>query len=244
MQRFVGKVALVTGGARGMGAEHARRLVAEGARVTITDILAEEGEVLASELGEAATFIHHDVSDEEGWRRVISATVAASGGLDCLVNNAAIARFEPIAETTAETFELHQRINELGVFLGMKHAAPAMASRGGGSIVNISSLGGMRAGGNDLAYVSTKWAVRGMTKSAAKEFGPLAIRVNSVHPGLVRTPMLSEVPDDVIKKRASMVPLRRAGTPGDVASLVAFLLSDEASYITGAEITIDGGLGL
>ena len=245
MMRFAGKVALVTGGARGMGAEHVRRLTSEGAQVTVTDVLDAQGEELVAELaGASVQFVHHDVGDEEDWRRVMSLIAASSGGLDYLINNAAIARFESIGETTAESFSRHQRVNELSVFLGMKHAVPLMTARGGGSIVNVSSLGGMRAGGNDIAYVSSKWAVRGMTKSAAKELGPLGIRVNSIHPGLVQTPMLAEVPDGVIRQRTSMVPLRRAGTPRDIASVVAFLLSDEASYVTGAEIVIDGGLGL
>lgn len=244
MRRFSGKVALITGGARGQGAAHARRLVAEGAQVVVTDVLEAEGEALAAELGQAALFLAHDVSDEAGWRGVIAEVERFAGGLDYLVNNAALARFQTIAETSAETFERHQRVNELGVFLGMKHAAPPIAARGGGAIVNVSSLGGLRAGGGDIAYVSTKWAVRGMTKSAAKEYGPLAIRVNSIHPGLVLTAMLAEVPDAVVEARTQRVPLGRAGTPEDIASLVLFLLSDEASYITGAEIVIDGGLGL
>lgn len=244
MHRFQDKVALITGGARGMGEGYARRLSAEGARVVITDILETEGSVVASQLGPTAMFIHHDVADEEGWRAVMREVTVFAGGLDYLVNNAGVARFQPIGETSLETFKLHQSVNELGVFLGMKHAAPLMIQRGGGAIVNVSSLGGMRVGGNDLAYVGSKWAVRGMTKAAAKEYGPRAIRVNSIHPGLVKTPMLGEVPDSVIEKRAALVPLKRAGTLEDMSNLVAFLLSDEASYITGAEIVIDGGLGL
>jgi len=244
MQRFAGKVALITGGARGQGAEHARQLVAEGARVVLTDVLQAEGEALAAELGHAARFVHHDVADEGAWRRVLAETERFAGGLDYLVNNAAVARFASIAATDMAIFELHQRVNELGVFLGMKYSAPLMAARGSGSIVNISSLGGLRAGGNDIAYVSSKWAVRGMSKSAAKEYGPLQIRVNSIHPGMVHTAMLAEVPNDVIAQRAARVPLGRVGTTADIAHLVLFLLSDAASYITGAEIVIDGGLGL
>jgi 3alpha(or 20beta)-hydroxysteroid dehydrogenase len=227
-----------------MGAEHARVLIAQGAQVTITDVLEVEGEALAAELGASAQFIQHDVADDEGWRRVMSSIAASRGGLDFLVNNAGIARFESLPETTVESFSRHQRINEMAVFLGMKHAVAPMTARGGGSIVNVSSLGGMRVGGNDIAYVSSKWAVRGMTKSAAKELGPLGIRVNSIHPGLVQTPMLAEVSDAVIRQRTNAVPLRRAGTPRDIANVVAFLLSDDASYVTGAEIVIDGGLGL
>jgi len=241
---FSGKVAIVTGGARGQGAEHARRLTAAGARVVLTDLLEAEGSRLAVELGEAALFVRHDVGNEDDWQRVLDAAKEFGGGVDYLVNNAAVAKFSPLVETDRSAFELHQRVNELGVFLGMKHAAPAMTARGGGSIVNVSSLGGFRAGGNDIAYVSSKWAVRGMTKSAAKELGVNGIRVNSIHPGIVLTPMIGEVPESVIADRTARVPLGRAGTVQDIAALVIFLLSDEASYITGAEIAIDGGLGL
>ncbi len=242
--RFEGKTALITGAARGQGAEHARRLVAEGARVVLTDVLREDGEALAAKLGSPALFLHSDVGEEAAWIEAVAATTAFGGGLDYLVNNAGVARFSAIGETDVAAFQMHQRINELGVFLGMKHAAPLMTKRGGGSIVNVSSLGGLRAGGGDIAYVSSKWAVRGMTKAAAKEYGPLGIRVNSIHPGLVLTPMLGEVSPETIAARSARVPLGRAGTPADISGLVLFLLSDDAGYITGAEIVIDGGLGL
>ncbi|MEO5640621.1 MAG: glucose 1-dehydrogenase [Sphingomicrobium sp.] len=244
MRDFHGKVALVTGGARGQGAEHARCLAAAGARVVLTDVLEDEGRATAAAIGEAAVFVAHDVASEVSWLHALAETQRFGGGLDFLINNAAIARFSPIGQTDVATFELHQRVNELGVFLGMKYCAPLIAARGGGSIVNVSSLGGLRAGGNDIAYVGSKWAVRGMTKSAAKELGAQNIRVNSIHPGLVVTPMLGEVSPDVIAERAAKVPLGRAGTVEDIAGLVLFLLSDAASYITGAEIVIDGGLGL
>jgi 3alpha(or 20beta)-hydroxysteroid dehydrogenase len=244
MGQFDGRVALVTGGARGQGAEHARRLAAAGAKVVVADVLAEEGSALASQLGDQALFVPLDVSSESEWSEAVRATVAFGGGLDFLVNNAAIAAFQSIAETTLESFSRHQKVNELGVFLGMRHAARLMRERGGGSIVNVSSLGGLRAGGNDIAYVSSKWAVRGMTKSAAKELGPFGIRVNSIHPGLVLTPMVGAVEPHVIEQRKARIPLGRVGTCEDMSNLVLFLLSDAASYITGAEIVIDGGLGL
>jgi 3alpha(or 20beta)-hydroxysteroid dehydrogenase len=244
MGQFDGRVALVTGGARGQGAEHARRLAAAGAKVVVADVLAEEGSALASQLGDQALFVPLDVSSESEWSEAVRATVAFGGGLDFLVNNAATAAFQSIAETTLESFSRHQNVNELGVFLGMRHAARLMRERGGGSIVNVSSLGGLRAGGNDIAYVSSKWAVRGMTKSAAKELGPFGIRVNSIHPGLVLTPMVGAVEPHVIEQRKARIPLGRVGTCEDMSNLVLFLLSDAASYITGAEIVIDGGLGL
>lgn len=244
MGQFEGKAALVTGGARGQGAQHARRLVAEGARVIVSDVLEAQGEALCAELGEQAIFLLHDVGDEDAWRRAIALARTFADGLDYLVNNAAVAKMRSIEDTDRETFELHQRVNELGVFLGMKYAVPEIAARGGGSIVNVSSLGGLRGGGNDIAYVSSKWAVRGMTKSAAKELGQLGIRVNSIHPGIVETEMLGEVSPEITAQRIARIPLGRTGTTDDMSSLVLFLLSDAASYITGAEIVIDGGLGL
>ena len=244
MGRFEGKTTLITGGARGQGAEEARRLVQEGGQVVITDVLDDEGNALVRSLGGQAIFLHHDVADEDGWRRVIEQTQQFAGGLDGLVNNAGIVKLSPIADTTRESFERHQRINELGVFFGMKFAAPLMMARSGGSIVNISSIRGMRSAGSDVAYVSSKWAVRGMTKTAALEFAPHAIRVNSIHPGVIMTPILSGLTPEALKERAARIPMKRIGTVEDVANLVLFLLSDEASYITGAEISIDGGMTL
>lgn len=244
MGRFSGKCAIVTGGARGQGAEHVRRLVQDGARVIISDILDAEGRALAAALGGAAQFVRHDVAEAADWRQAIAAAQVLAGGLDYLVNNAGVARMRSIADTDTETFAFHQRVNELGVFLGMKHAAPEITARGGGAIVNVSSLGGLRAGGGDIAYVSSKWAVRGMTKSAARELGGLHIRVNSIHPGVVLTPMLDDIDPSVIEQRIARVPLGRAATLEDISNLVLFLLSEEAAYITGAEIVIDGGLGI
>jgi 3alpha(or 20beta)-hydroxysteroid dehydrogenase len=242
--RFEGKTALVTGGARGQGAEDARRLVEEGARVVVTDVLDDEGENLARALGYGALFVHHDVADEDGWRRVVERVVDFGGGLDCLVNNAGIIQLGGVADTTREVFERHQRINELGVFLGMKVAAPLMVKAGGGAIVNVSSIRGMRANGGDVAYVSSKWAVRGMTKSAALEYAAHGIRINSIHPGVILTPLLSALSASALEERAAKIPMKRIGTVQEVADLVLFLLSDEARYITGAEIAIDGGMSL
>jgi 3alpha(or 20beta)-hydroxysteroid dehydrogenase len=244
VDRFEGKTVLITGAARGQGAEEARRLVQEGARVVITDVLEDEGEALAHSLKGNAIFIHHDVGDEDAWHRVVEKTKEFSGGLDGLVNNAGIVQLNAIADTTRESFERHQRINELGVFLGMKMIAPLMERTGGSSIVNVSSIRGMRTGGRDVAYAGSKWAVRGMTKTAALEFAPHGIRVNSIHPGVIMTPMLAGLPQGALEERAAGIPLKRLGTVEDIANLVLFLLSDEASYITGAEILIDGGMTL
>lgn len=243
-RRFEGKLVIITGGARGQGAEEARRLAAEGAKVVVTDVLAHEGQLLSEELGDAMIFIHHDVADELGWQSVVTRSIEFGGAVDLLVNNAGILRLGTLAETSSAEFDLHQQINVRGPFLGTKYCAPEMVKRGGGSIVNVSSLLAMRAHGGDSAYVTSKWAVRGMTKSAARELAVDRIRVNSVHPGIILTPMLDGAAEGVVANRAAQVPLGRAGSVADVANLVLFLLSDEASYITGAEIVVDGGLGI
>lgn len=239
--RFTGRNILITGGARGQGAEEARRLSAEGARVFITDVLDSEGEALARELGAAVTFAHHDVSRESDWQRVCD-TIGAAGGLHGLVNNAGIFNPLPIAETSTEMFEAHFRVNQLGSFLGMKFGAQIAAAEGA-SFVNISSIAGLR-GTPGIAYTATKWALRGMTKTAAIELAAKNIRVNSVHPGLIDTPMLDVMDPERRQKRVGFVPLGRSGTVEDVADLVLFLLSDESRYITGAEISVDGGITL
>jgi|SRR5690606_16182006 len=239
--RFTGKLIVITGGTGGLGAEDARQLVDEGARVIITDIHDEAGETLSAELGPNARFFRQDVTREDDWER-LSALVKAEGGMHGLVNNAGIYLPQRIEETTTETFRRHMEINQLGCFLGMKYAA-GMAAQGGASIVNLSSLAGLR-GPVGIAYVGTKWAVRGMTKTAALELAPKRIRVNSVHPAFIDTPMLSAMGEERYQARLKEIPLGRAGTPADVARLVLFLLSDESSFITGAEIAIDGGLSI
>ncbi|MCB1474515.1 MAG: SDR family oxidoreductase [Rhodobiaceae bacterium] len=240
-ERFKGRNILITGGARGQGAEEARRLCAEGARVFITDVLDAEGEALARELGDRVSFSHHDVSSEADWRSVCD-EIRLAGGLHGLVNNAGIFNPLPIADTSAQSFEAHFRVNQLGCFLGMKLGAEVAAPEGA-SFVNISSIAGLR-GTPGIAYTGTKWALRGMTKTAAVELAPRKIRVNSVHPGLIDTPMLDVMEPERRQKRVGFVPLGRSGTVEDVADLVLFLLSDESSYITGAEIAVDGGITL
>jgi 3alpha(or 20beta)-hydroxysteroid dehydrogenase len=241
MARLDGKVALITGAARGMGAATARLFVAAGARVVLTDILDAAGEELAREIGAAARWQHHDVAREEAWDAAVRAARGTFGGLDIVVNNAGIYQPSPLAECSVELFERITRVNQLGVFLGMRAAVPALRARGGGAIVNISSIAGLRGFPGALAYVGTKWAVRGMTKTAAVELAADRIRVNSVHPGLIDTPMIAANTPEVNAGVVAATPLKRAGTAEEVARLVLFLASDEASYITGAEVAIDGG---
>jgi 3alpha(or 20beta)-hydroxysteroid dehydrogenase len=241
MARFDGKVVLISGGARGQGAAETRLLVAEGAKVVVGDVLDEEGGELASELGGAAIYVHHDVTREADWAYAVEAAQAL-GGLHGLVNNAGIYQPKPLLETDIELWERHIRINQLGPFLGMKAVVPAMERSGGGSIVNISSAAGLRGSPQAFAYSATKWALRGMTKSAAIDLAKRNIRVNSVHPGPIETEMLKGWTPQWREARLKSVPMQRAGTVDEVAPLVLFLLSDEAAYITGAEVAIDGGV--
>jgi 3alpha(or 20beta)-hydroxysteroid dehydrogenase len=243
MARFDSKVVLISGGARGQGAAEARMLVAEGASVVIGDVLDAEGEQLAGALGRAARYVHHDVTSEADWAAAIGAA-EAMGGLHGLVNNAGIYIPKTIAETDVALFERHMRINQLGCLLGMRDVAGPMARSGGGSIVNISSVAGLRGSPGAIAYSATKWALRGMTKAAAIDFAPDGIRVNSVHPGPIDTEMLKVRTPEQNRERLKMVPMNRMGTAEEVAKLVLFLLSDDSSYITGAEIAIDGGATL
>jgi 3alpha(or 20beta)-hydroxysteroid dehydrogenase len=243
MARFDNRIILITGGARGQGAAEARQLVAEGARVVIGDVLDEQGERLAAELGPAARYVHHDVTSEADWAAAIGAA-EAFGGLHGMVNNAGIYIPKTLAETDTALFERHMRINQLGCFLGMRDCAGPMERSGGGSIVNISSTAGLRGSPGAIAYSATKWALRGMTKAAAIDYAPRGIRVNSVHPGPIDTEMLHVRTPEENRQRLDMVPMKRMGTAEEVAKLVLFLLSDDAAYITGAEIAIDGGVSL
>jgi 3alpha(or 20beta)-hydroxysteroid dehydrogenase len=243
MDRLKGKVILISGGARGQGAAEARLFVAEGAQVVIGDVLEAEGHQLLSELGSSANFVRQDVTQERDWETAIDAA-ASLGGLHGLVNNAGIYQPRSLMETDSELFERHTRVNQLGCFLGMKAVVPLMEQSGGGSIVNISSVAGLRGSPGALAYSATKWALRGMTKAAAIDLAPRKIRVNSVHPGPIDTDMLKVRTPEQNQQRLQLVPMKRMGTPEEVASLVLFLLSDESGYVTGAEIAIDGGATL
>jgi 3alpha(or 20beta)-hydroxysteroid dehydrogenase len=241
--RLHGKVAIVTGGAMGQGAEIARAYVAEGARVVIADVAKEQGQALADELGEAAHFVHHDVSDAASWASLVEDTTTRFGPVDVLANNAGILRFGDIERMPAEEVELLWRVNQLGVFLGMQAVSRTMRKNGGGSIINASSVEGLAGMPSCTAYAATKWAIRGMTKCAAMELGPKGIRVNSVHPGMIDTPMTRvHGGDAAMEYGASKVPLRRVGTPEDIAPVYVFLASDDSSYINGAEIAVDGGV--
>ena len=243
MDRLKGKIILISGGARGQGAAEARLFVAEGARVVIGDVLETEGRALASELGEAAVFVAQDVTREEDWVKAVEAA-RTLGGLHGLVNNAGIYQPRTLMETDAALFERHMRINQLGCFLGMKAVVPLMEQSGGGSIVNISSVAGLRGSPGAIAYSATKWALRGMTKAAAVDLAQRKIRVNSIHPGPIDTDMLKVRTPEQNRERLTRVPMNRMGTADEVASLVLFLLSDESGYITGAEVAIDGGATL
>src|SRR5262245_29161778 len=226
MGKLDGKVALITGAARGQGEAEARHFVAEGAKVALTDVLEDEGSKVAEELGDAAIFIPHDVSSEGAWSEAVEKTTSELGGLDVLVNNAGIVEFAPLTETTAESFTRTFEVNQLGVFLGMKAVVPAMAA-GGGSIINISSVDGLFGTQMAVSYSGTKFAVRGMTKTAALELGPLNIRVNSVHPGIIQTEMLnSPEAQGAMSLLLPRVPLGRIADASEVATLVTFLASD------------------
>jgi 3alpha(or 20beta)-hydroxysteroid dehydrogenase len=243
MARLDGKVALISGGARGQGAAEAALFAAEGATVVITDLLDDEGAKTAADIG--ATYLHHDVTSEAGWTAVVDEVTARHGRLDVLVNNAGIFRVLPMMMTTEEVYRQVIDVNQVGVFLGMKAVTPTMVEQGSGSIVNISSVAGLRGGGGTLAYSASKWAVRGMTKVAASELAPFGVRVNSVHPGIIETKMLDEIAqygEGAMEAVVARIPMGRSTGPDDVARLVLFLASDESSYCTGSEFVVDGGM--
>lgn len=237
--RLDGKVAIITGGARGQGAAHARFFAGLGARVLLGDVLDDDGREVASSLGEAGRYRHLDVTSEADWSAAVEEASATFGGVDILVNNAAVHHVARIEDESPETFERFLRINLVGPFLGTQAVLPAMRARGGGSIVNISSTAGLKGYPGHGAYGASKWGLRGFTKVAAVELGAYGIRVNSVHPGPIRTDMMPQ--DQASLARYQLLPLRRHGEPEEVSELVAFLASDASSYMTGTELVIDGG---
>ena len=239
MNRLEGKVCLITGGSRGQGAAEARLFKQEGATVWIADVLDAEGEALATEID--AHYAHLDVTDEQAWEQLVTKIVDTSGQLNVLINNAGIFRTGRMLDTSKESFEQVMSVNCTGVFLGMRIATPALIASGNGSIVNISSLAGLRGAAFSLAYGASKWAVRGMTKAAAIELGRKGVRVNSIHPGLIETPMADALGDG-IERMVKRVPLGRLAQAEEVADMALYLASDESSYSTGSEFVIDGGL--
>ena len=242
--RLANKVALVTGAARGMGAVDARRLIEEGAKVMLTDVLDAEGEATAKALGANARYLHHDVAKEAEWQAVVAATEKAFGPVSVLVNNAGIVLYSPLESTEESLYRRIVDINQVGVFLGMKSVIPSMKRAGGGSIVNISSVAGIVGVANSIGYTASKFAVRGMTKSAAIELAPYNIRVNSIHPGIIRTPMTApdQAAGEQIAALAAGAPAVRPGEPEEVANVILMLASDESRFSTGAEFVIDGGM--
>jgi 3alpha(or 20beta)-hydroxysteroid dehydrogenase len=246
-ERLSGKVAIITGGARGMGAAEAALFASEGAKVVITDVLDEVGARTAREIspdGARCVFMRHDTTSQMDWSAIVAATIKRFGQVDVLVNNAGVFEFGGILYTSLENWNRVIAINQTGVFLGMQAVAGHMSGRKQGSIINISSIAGLQGTAETLAYGATKWAVRGMTKSVAKELAPHGVRVNSIHPGIIDTPMLQtfdaagpEVRETVRKR----IPIGREAAPIEVARMALYLASDESSYSTGSEFVVDGG---
>lgn len=245
MGRLSGKTAIITGASRGMGESHARVFAREGARLVLTDVRADMGKAIADELGDQCLFLEHDVTKPADWERVAARAEEFLGKIDILVNNAGI--LGPVVNTIGlddASYDAVCAVDQHSVFYGMRAILPAMLRNGKGSIVNISSIAGIAAnyGFPNLAYVASKFAVRGMTKAVAMEFGRNNIRVNSVHPGFIQTPMMVEATDEEGGDALRDIPLGRIADPEEVSALVLFLASDEASYVTGAEHIVDAGM--
>jgi 3alpha(or 20beta)-hydroxysteroid dehydrogenase len=247
MGRLAGKVALITGGARGMGKSHVRHFVAEGAQVVFGDVQDDRGQAVAAGLDpQQCRYVHHDVTSETGWTAAVSAALDSFGKLDVLVNNAGVLKFAAIADMPLAEFRQVMDVNAVGCWLGMKAIIAPMTAAGGGSIINISSVEGLAGAAGLSAYSASKFAVRGMTKAAARELGGLGIRVNSIHPGGVLTSMtlsraesFGHVDPEALMKS---IPISRFAEPVEISRLAAFLASDESSYSTGSEFVADGGL--
>jgi 3alpha(or 20beta)-hydroxysteroid dehydrogenase len=244
MTELDGRVAIITGAARGQGEAEARLLAAHGANVVLTDVLTDQGAAVAADIGEKALFLTHDVSSAEGWQEVVAATLDRFGRIDILVNNAAISRPLKLEATEPEVFDLIYRVNQLGVYLGMRSVIEPMKAVGGGSIINISSVAGLQGTSTIFAYTATKWAVRGMTKSAALELARYKIRVNCVFPGVIDTHINDANPPGMNDVLVKTTPMRRMGEPSEIAEAVLFLASPRASFVTGADFAIDGGMSI
>lgn len=238
------RVVVITGGAGGQGAEEARTFVELGARVVVADVRDDEAAAVAECLGERALAVHLDVADEASWVAAIEATERRFGPVTTLVNNAGTGSPAMIATETVESFRRVLDVNLAGAFLGIKVTAPSMARAGGGSIVNISSISGLGGFAGGGAYSASKWALRGLTKSAAADLAPLGIRVNAVEPGVTDTPMIRKpdvTPESIVERNSSRLLLQRLGQPPEIAAVVVFLASDRSSYITGTDFVVDGG---
>ena len=242
MGRLDGKVAIITGAARGQGAAEARAFAAEGAKVVLTDVMADEGAATAAAIDGDVIFQTHDVSSEEEWDAAVATTLERFGRLDILVNNAAIQINSPLAEHSLDDYMKLVSVNQVGVFLGMRAAVKPMSSVGGGSIVNISSGAGIRATKYMIGYGSTKYAVTGMTASGALELARYNIRVNSIHPGIIDTEMIKTNTPEMTAAMVKLTPLRRLGAVEEIAQAALFLASDESSFMTGAHVPVDGGI--
>ena len=242
MGRLDGKVAIVTGGSRGQGEAEVRLFAAEGAKVIAADVLTEQGEALAAELGDDVAFVRHDVSDEASWEAVVNTAVERFGRLDVLVNNAGIGHASRIINHSLADYEKVIAVNQIGVFLGIRSVIEPMVAAGAGSIINTSSGAGLRATKYMIAYAASKYAVTGMTAAAALELARDKIRVNSIHPGVIDTPMLGDIRETNADTLVRTTPMRRMGTPEEIANVALFLASDESSYMTGAHVVVDGGI--
>jgi 3alpha(or 20beta)-hydroxysteroid dehydrogenase len=241
--RLDGKVAVVTGAARGQGEAEARAFVAEGAAVVVADVAMDLASSVAADLGDRALAVHLDVTRPGDWERAISRAEGSYGPVSVLVNNAAIIQPGGVCDTSPEDYLRVVMVNQMGCFLGMRAVCPSMKKAGEGSIINVSSTSGLTGYSDVIAYVASKWAVRGMTKAAALELGPHRIRVNSIHPGAIDTPMINPggVDHSSMSERYSFLPLGRVGEPSEIARMAVFLASDESSFSTGAEFVADGG---
>ena len=242
MGRLDGLVAIVTGAARGQGTAEARLFVAEGAKVILTDVLSEKGAEIANEMGPNAKFLCHDVGSAEGWDEVVAEALSTFGRIDILVNNAAIVRPLRLEATEPSDYDDMYRVNQFGVYLGMRAVIEPMKRQGGGSIINISSVAGLTGTSSLFAYCATKWAVRGMTRSAAKELARYQIRVNGIFPGVIDTPMNDGNSDKMNQGMIQATPLRRMGEVDEIAQAVLYFASPSSAFTTGAELAIDGGL--
>ena len=245
MGMLEGKVAIITGAAQGRGEKHAIRFVKEGAKVVVTDIKDEPGQALADKLGPNAIYMHLDVTSEEQWAAVVAKTEEVFGPVTTLVNNAGYGKFLPMDMLTSADFERHIKINYIGIVNGMKAVIPSMRKAGNGSIINISSVDGVRGASTGSAYCGAKHAVEGLTKSAAVEYGKENIRVNCINPGIIKTPMSEADADpaliEFLKQMEKGIPLGRRAEPEEVSGPVVFLASDDSSYVSGTSIIVDGG---